>query len=74
MVPLGAKFSFLPETVDIGFVGTGTALGAIVLGLIAWVRVKPASAILQDAGLGGLVGGIVALIIWLAGISGVEFN
>jgi uncharacterized BrkB/YihY/UPF0761 family membrane protein len=68
------EFRFLPNPVDVGFVGTGSALGAVVVGLIAWLRGEDLQGIAEQGAVGGLVGGIVACVVWLGGLSGVEFR
>ena len=74
---VAVEFTFLPDPVDIGFIGTGSALGAVVSGLTEWTRGSGTASLVQiseRAALGGLMGGMVACIVWLGGISGVEFR
>jgi hypothetical protein len=74
MVPLGVEFTFLPDPVDIGFVGTGSALGAVALGLMGWVRAREPAEIAEDAALGALALGIVAFLVWFLGLVGLQFQ
>ena len=76
---IGVEFTFLPDPVDIGFIGTGSALGAVVVGLTEWTREWTAgyvslAQISERAAVGGLLVGMVACIVWVAGLSGVEFR
>ena len=74
LMPLAVRFTFLPESVDIGFVGTGSAVGALLVTLIAWWRGFDYVEIAEKAGVGGLGGGVVACGIWATGLLGVEWG
>jgi hypothetical protein len=74
LLPLGVEFVFLPEPVDIGFIGSGSAVGAVVIGVVSWARYRPVPMIAQDAAFGAIGFGIVALIVWIFGLAGVPFG
>jgi hypothetical protein len=68
------EFRFLPNPVDVGFVGTGSALGGVALGFLAYSRVATPDEIAAEAAMGAMAFGIVACIIWLAGLAGLRFE
>jgi hypothetical protein len=74
LLPAAVKFTFLPDTVDIGFVGTGSAVGALLVTLIAWVLLYDPPEIAEKAAIGGLGGGIVAFTIWITGLLGLQWG
>lgn len=75
MVSAEFDFTVLPNPVDIGFVGTGSALGAVLVGLFEYfVRVSPLEQTAQRSALGGLAFGAVALCVWASGLMGVPWG
>jgi hypothetical protein len=72
--PIGVAFTFLPDPVDIGFVGTGSALGAVLAGFASWVYGDQVEDVAQTAANGALALGTIALVTWLSGLAGVRFD
>lgn len=68
-------FRLLPNPLDIGFVGSGSALGAVLAGLFEYFfRGSTLPHTAQRSALGGLAFGTVAFIIWAAGLIGLQFE
>ena len=66
------EFKFLPNPVDIGFVGTASAVGGVLVGLIRFYAQDRLPQITERAGAGALIGGFVGLCVWFAGFMGLE--
>lgn len=69
---LAAAFTVLPDSVDVGFVGSGSAMGAVAGGLWAYFLGYPLDAIVAQGAIGALMLGAGAGLFWLVGLSGLE--
>jgi hypothetical protein len=71
---LGVQFTFLPDPVDMGFVGTGTAVGGVLAGLWAYLRGLPLDEGATQAANGALAIGVAACAVWIMGMMGLELE
>jgi hypothetical protein len=74
MLRLAVEFTFLPDPVDMGFVGTGSAVGGVVGGLLAYVSGFTLEETATQAGNGALAIGTVACVIWVMGMFGLQLG
>jgi hypothetical protein len=71
-IPLAVDFFLVPHHVDVGFVGSGSAIGAVLGGLFAFFLGYPLEQIVAQGALIAIGFGALAAIVWLIGC-GVEF-
>jgi hypothetical protein len=74
MIRLAVEFTFLPNPVDIGFVGTGSAVGGVVGGLLAFMSGLDLEETATQAGNAAVAVGTFALTIWAMGMLGLELG
>jgi hypothetical protein len=68
-----AEFTLLPDPVDVGFVGTGSAVGGVAGGMLAYAHGYAADEIVSAAALAAVIGGASFALWWLLGLTGVEW-
>jgi hypothetical protein len=73
-LPLAVEFTFLPDPVDIGFVGTGSAVGGVIGGLLAFMSGLSLEETATQAGNAAVGVGTFALAIWAMGMFGLELG
>jgi hypothetical protein len=71
-VPTAVEFTFLPDPVDVGFIGSGSAVGGVAGGLFAYARGYLPEEIAGEAAITAVIAGAWAGVVWLLGLSGVE--
>ncbi|MEA2408061.1 MAG: hypothetical protein QOE69_2180 [Thermoleophilaceae bacterium] len=74
MLRLAVQFTFLPDPVDMGFVGTGSAVGAVLAGLVAYVSGLTLEETATQAGNGAVAVGTAAMAIWVLGMLGLQLG
>lgn len=74
LLPLAVEFTFLPNRVDIGFVGTGSALGGVIGGLLAFMGGLNLEETATQAGNAAVGVGTFALVVWALGMFGLELG
>ena len=67
---IAVEFTFLPDRVEVGFVGTGTAIGGVLGGLWAYLLGYSLEQIANQAAIVAVVVGTIAGLFWLLGLSG----
>jgi hypothetical protein len=71
-VRMAVEFTFLPDPVDLGFIGTGSAVGGVMGGLWAFFLGYPLDQISTHAAGAAVALGACAAVLWLLGLSGLE--
>ena len=71
-VRMAVEFTFLPDPLDIGFIGTGSSVGGVVGGLWAYFLGYSLDQIVIQAAGAAVALGTCAGVLWLLGLSGLE--
>ena len=67
---MAVEFRFLPDPVDIGLIGEGSAVGGVVDGLWAYFLGYSLEQIATHAAGAAIAFGVLAAAVWLTGLSG----
>jgi hypothetical protein len=69
---LAVEYTFLPDPVDVGFLGTGSAVGGVIGGLWAYFFGYSLEDVAKDAALASMAAGGAAAGLWLLGLIGLD--
>jgi hypothetical protein len=73
-LPIAVSFTVLPDPIDVGIVGSGSAVGGVIAGLLGYFRGGGWEDVAGAATKGALLLGTLALIGWLCALAAVSFR